>query len=170
MQMDEERAEYLVERYADMILRIGYTWLCDLDDAKDITQNVLIKALGSNQRFEDAEHEKAWLIRVAINECHDFKKSAWFRRRVPLDDAVSITVNAPEPDGILELVERLPLKYRRVVYLRYYEGYTVTDIARLLGESPALVSTHLKRARDKLKTMLNESGGYNYGKQISEGT
>lgn len=156
--MDEERAEDLVERYGDMLLRIGYTWFSNLDDAQDICQTVLVKLLEAPRAFPDGGQERAWVIRLAINVCKNLKKSAWLRRTVALDEGLHLSVPAPGPeeDGVLPLVQRLPLKYRRVIYLRYYEGYGVGEIADLLGQKPALVSTHLARARAKLKLMLEE--------------
>lgn len=156
--MDNERAEYLVETYADMVLRIGFTWLRDMDDAKDICQMVLIRLLEDDHTFESPAQERAWVIRVAINLCKDWKKSAWFRHRAALTDAVQLTADAPEEpnDSLLQAVNRLPLKYRQVIYLRYYEEYTVSEIAAMLAQSPALVSTHLARARKKLKMMLGD--------------
>lgn len=81
--MDEAQAEYLVTRYADLLIRIGRTWLEDLDDAKDICQIVLIKLLEHPRAFPDKGQERAWVIRIAVNECKNWKKSAWFRRRAP---------------------------------------------------------------------------------------
>lgn len=79
--MDGTRAEELVERYADAILRIGYTWLGDMDDAKDICQTVLIKLVEEGRRFPDLGQERAWVVRLSVNACKNWKKSAWFRRR-----------------------------------------------------------------------------------------
>lgn len=164
---DNDRAEYLVRRYSDAILRIGYTWLGDLDDAKDICQTVLIKLLEDGRLFSDPEQERAWVIRVAVNACKNWRKSAWFRRSVRLDAALPLAAEASEPeDGtLLRAIDRLPSKYRQVIYLRYYEGYEVKEIAGLLKQSPALVSTHLARAKAKLKTML---GGYDSESAVSE--
>lgn len=160
--MTDERAEYLVERYADLILRIGKTWLGDMDDAKDVCQTVLIKLLEHPRDFPDEVQERAWVVRLAVNECKNWRKSAWFRRRVPLDEGLELAVEDPEPEGgLLELVQTLPERYREVIFLRYYEGYEVREIAALLGRSPALVSTHLKRGREKLRNML---GGTEYAR------
>ncbi|MDE6880846.1 MAG: sigma-70 family RNA polymerase sigma factor [Oscillospiraceae bacterium] len=157
--MDEERAEYLVERYADLLLRIGRTWLGDLDDAQDVCQTVLIRLLEDPRDFPDKGQERAWVIRLAVNECKNWRKSAWLRRRAPLDEGLCLEVEQPEAGGLLEQVQALPAKYREVIFLRYYEGYEVREIAELLKISPALVSTHLKRGREKLKIML---GGTEY--------
>lgn len=165
--MDEERAEYLVDRYADMLVRIGYTWFSNREDAQDLCQTVLLKLLEEHRSFPDGGQERAWVIRVAVNLCKNWKKSAWFRRTVGLEEGLHLAVQAPEPeeDSVLPLVQRLPLKYRRVLYLRYYEGWQVGEIAALLGVRPALVSTHLARARDKLRRMLEDEG---YGRTVSE--
>lgn len=94
------------------------------------------------------------MIRLGINACKDWRKSAWYRRRAPLEAAAAVAAPAAEESALLEQVQRLPQPYRQVIFLRYYEGYSVKEIALLLGKSPALVSTHLKRARERLKTML----------------
>lgn len=157
--MDEERAEYLVERYADLLLRIGRTWLGDLDDAQDVCQTVLIRLLEDPRDFQDKGQERAWIIRLAVNECKNWRKSAWLRHRAPLDEGLCLEVELPEAGGLLEQVQALPAKYREVIFLRYYVGYEVREIAELLGRSPALISTWLKRAKEKLKIML---GGTEY--------
>lgn len=156
--MDNERAEYLVRQYSDMILRIGYTWLGNIDDAKDICQIVLINLLRDGRLFADTEQERAWIIRVSINACKDWKKSAWFRHCESLDASLHLYVELPEEtdEDLLQTVNKLPLKYRQVIYMRYYEGYEVSEIANLLKKSPALISTHLARAKAKLKKMLGD--------------
>ena len=161
--MTDERAEYLVEHYADLILRTGKTWLGDMDDAKDICQTVLIKLLENPREFPEESQERAWVIRVAVNECKNWRKTAWFRRRVPLDESLQLAAEDPEPEdgGLLAQVQALPAMYREVIFLRYYEGYEVKEIAALLGRSPALVSTHLKRGKEKLRNML---GGTEYAR------
>ena len=95
--MDEERAEYLVAHYADLLLRIGYTWLGNTDDAQDICQTVLIRLLEDPRSFPDSGQERAWVIRLAVNACKNWKRTAWFRHRVPLDDSLQLTVQMPEP-------------------------------------------------------------------------
>ena len=105
--MEEQRARELVDRYADAIIRLGYTWLGDLDDAKDICQEVLLKLLTDGRTFPDRGQERAWVIRVAVNQCKNWKKSAWFRRRAPLEEGLHLSVEAPEPeDGWIHLVRR----------------------------------------------------------------
>lgn len=162
--MNDERAEYLVDRYADLLVRIGKTWLNSTDDAMDVCQTVLIKLLEDPRTFPDRAQERAWVIRLAVNACKNWRKTAWFRHRAPLEDSLCLAVEDPEPEGgLLALVQSLPAKYREVIFLRYYEGYEVREIAVLLDRSPALVSTHLKRGKEKLRKLL---GGTEYAREF----
>lgn len=158
-----QEAEELVGRWADTVLRVGYTWTGNLQDAQDVSQTVLLKLLTSPRRFDTEERERAWVLRVAVNCCKDLRKSAWFRRRAPLESAGEAAVELPELEDspVLRAVQALPEKYRQAVYLRYYEEYEVEEIAALMGCGAPQVSTYLYRGRQKLKTML---GGI-YGQQ-----
>ena len=155
-----QEAEALVERWADTILRIAYTWTGNIQDAQDVCQTVLLKLLTQPHRFPDPDRERAWLLRVTVNCCKDLKKSAWMRKRASLDAAAETAVHLPEPEEspVLKAVLALPEKYRQAVYLRYYEEYSVNEIASLMGCKAAQVSTYLYRGKAKLKIMLG--GGY----------
>lgn len=157
--IDRARAAYLVETYSDLILRLSYTYLGSTHDAQDICQNVLLKLMTGGKQFESREHEKAFIIRTAVNACKDLLGSAWRKRTCSIDACVEMPAPNAEQDGLLDAVQRLPQKYREVVFLHYYEGYAVQEIAQLLGQREATVSTHLHRARQKLKDML---GGLGY--------
>ena len=154
-------AEELVERWADTVLRVAYTWTGNPQDAQDVCQTVLLKLLTCPERFPDLERQRAWVLRVTINCCKDLKKSAWARKRVSLEAAADAAVTMPEAgeSPVLEAVLALPEKYRQAVYLRYYEEYGVDEIAALLGCRPAQVSTWLYRGKAKLRTMLGGSYG-----------
>ena len=158
-ELDAREAERLVNTYSDLILRLSYTYLKSTQDGEDICQTVLLKLLTEDRVFESPEHERAWVVRVAINACKD-ELRAFRRRAVPLDAAAE--AEAPEPPRleVLDAVMALPEKYREAVYLFYYEGYSIDEIAALTGRSGAAVSAHLSRGRKKLKTMLE---GENYG-------
>ena len=146
----------LVERWSDAVLRVAYTWTGSLQDAQDVCQTVLLKLLTQPERFPDADRERFWVLRVTVNCCKDLKKSAWARRRVSLDAAAEAAVTMPDPgeSPVLEAVMALPEKYRRAVYLRYYEEYGVGEIAAPMGCRTTQVSTYLYRGKAKLRTML----------------
>lgn len=151
-----QEAEALVERWADTVLRVAYTWTGNLQDAQDVCQTVLLKLLTQPEHFPDARRERFWVLRVTVNCCKDLKKSAWARKRVSLEAAANAAVTMPEPgeSPVLEAVLALPEKYRRAVYLRYYEEYEIGEIAALMGCRASQVSTYLYRGKAKLRTML----------------
>lgn len=161
-QIGDLEAQRLVDTYSDMILRLAYTYLKSTQDAEDICQTVLLKLLTLDKAFENASHEKAWIIRAAINACKD-ELRAFRRKAVPLE-TVSETA-APEipVSDTLEAVMALPKKYREAIYLFYYEGYSIREIARFLHRSEAAVAAQLSRGRKQLKT---EIGGNKYEKQV----
>lgn len=107
--------------------------------------------------FQSSEHEKAWMIRVTINACKDLLRSLLRRRTVSLDEALEQPAPIPEDHReVLEAVLSLPVKYKDVVYLRYYEGYTASQIGEILGKKANTVYTLLTRARQMLKEKLGE--------------
>ncbi len=156
--MDRAEAERLVENYSDLILRLSYTYLKSTEDAKDICQTVFLKLLEKPQAFDSPEHERAWIIRTAINQCKDLLKSHWRRTTVDLEAARTVPAPEAEEGSLLAAVELLPPKYRAVIYLYYYEGYSAKEIAQLMGETPAAVATQLSRGREKLRTHLEQEG------------
>lgn len=157
-ELDADQAERLVETYSDLILRLSYTYLKSTQDGEDICQTVLLKLLTGDEKFDSPEHEKAWVIRTAINACKD-ELRAFRRRAVPLDGVAEAAAPEPPRSEVLDAVMELPGKYREAIYLFYYEGYSVKEIAALTGRSEAAVSAHLSRGRKKLRTMLG-GGGY----------
>ena len=156
--MNNKNADRLVDMYADMILRISYMYLKQTHSAEDICQDVFLKLLSGNLEFTSREHEKSWIIRTTINACKDHLRTDFWRRAVDLEGALEI--ESPEkPDSeLLDLVMMLPKNYRVSIYLHYYEGYQVNEIASILGKSPNTVSAYLYRGRSKLRIMIeNES-------------
>lgn len=129
--LDRGEAERLVHAYSDLILRLSYTYLKSTDDAQDICQTVFLKLLQKPQAFSSPEHEKAWIIRTAVNLCKDHLKSGWRRATVALDAAEAVPAPAEEEGSLLSAVNLLPPKYRTVIYLYYYEGYAAP------GDRPA---------------------------------
>lgn len=156
---DAADAEFFVRQYSNMILRLCFTYSLGRADAQDVCQNVFLKLLQSERRFADEGETRAFIIRVTINECKDLLKSGWRRRSVPLDELIEREVPflPAEDTDLLTAVQRLPVKYRQVVYLYYYEGYNAEEIAAMAGDKPAAVRQRLARARAKLKQELEGS-------------
>lgn len=108
--------------------------------------------------FVSSDHEKAWIIRTTANTCKDLLKSHWRRTTVAMEAASHIPAPELEEGSLSAAVNLLPPKYRAVIYLYYYEGYSSKEIARLLGRNPATVATQLRRGRTQLKDLLESEG------------
>lgn len=147
-------AEALLDRYADMVLRIALHNVGIPADAEDVAQEVFLKRITAKRAFDSIEHEKAWMIRVTVNQCRDFLRAA-HRRDVALDE--NVPCKAPDTE-VLDAVLRLPADFRNVIYLHYYEGLSVAEIARILRRRENTVSSRLHRAREALKSSL--TGGF----------
>lgn len=161
-QFNRDEAERLVRTYSDLILRLAYTYLKSTHDAEDICQNVFLKLLTGGYTFDSAEHEKAWVIRATANACKDSLRAV-HRRCVGLEAVAEAAAPEAPDSAVLDAVMALPQKYREAVYLHYYEGYSVREIAKLLGRSEAAVSAHLSRGRKSLRTTL---GGDFYEQRV----
>ena len=154
--MDTQQANRLVAQYSNMILRISYQYLKQTYDAEDICQTVFLKYLTKAPQFENEQHEKAWIIRTAINACKDHLKSSYFRRTVALDDAAQIAAPAVQGTWLLDAMKKLPEKYRLSLYLYYYEEYSAREIAEVMGVSESAVTQYLSRGRRKLRTLITD--------------
>ena len=151
----EWEANRAIDRYADLVRRVCMIHLKNHTDTEDIFQTVFLKYVTGSTEFESEEHEKAWFIRVTINACKDLLRSFFRSRTVSLDDLLEQPDQVPEDHReVLEAVLALPDKYRDVVYLHYYEGYTAPEIGTILHKNPNTVYTLLTRARDELRKML----------------
>ena len=151
----EQEANRAIERYADTVRRICMIHLKNHADTEDIFQNVFLKYVLSTAVFESEEHEKAWFIRVTINACRDLLKSFFPSRTVSLDTLLDQPADLTETDRtVLDAVLALPPKYRDVVYLHYYEGYTAPQIGQILKKNVNTVYTLLNRAKQALRETL----------------
>ncbi len=152
---NEEEAGRAIRLYADTVRRICMVHLKNYSDTEDIFQTVFLKYVLHSKPFESEEHEKAWIIRVTVNACKDLLKSVFRSQTVPLDTLIE-TPQAQELQHteLLGAVLSLPPKYKDVVYLYYYEGYSAEEISRILKKNVNTVYTLLTRARKILKKEL----------------
>lgn len=153
---DQNRMEEIYARHVDMVYRISLSYLKNTADAEDATADVFARLLSKEIAFQNAEHEKAWLIRTAVNICKDRLKHWWNRR--------SDIHELPDPAGSAELQDNkvwqaiieLPPHYKEVIYLYYYEGYTSREVAEILKRSHSTVRGQLRQARARLKGVLQD--------------
>ncbi len=154
----------IVETYSDMLLRIALNRVKSIPAAEDIVQGVFERLMRRRPIFENREHEKAWLIRTAVNLCLTDLRAESRHGELPLDENIAQDYGEDTFD-VLDAVQTLPTPDRYAVYLYYYEGYGVKDIGKLLKEPEGTISSRLSRARKKLKTILE---GGNHGRQIQQ--
>lgn len=155
--MNESRFTALAEKYMDMVYRIALNALGSAADAEDVTQNVMVRLYRADPDFESEEHAKRWLIRVAVNESKRFIGLPWKKREASLEEALNASAETDGPrNDLLRKVTGLPPKYRMPMYLYYYEGYSVKEIAELTGSKTSTLQTRLARGREKLREVLEE--------------
>ncbi len=154
----DEYIQYVLEKYSKMLIKLAFTYVKNMADAEDITQDVFVSLIKRGNSFENEEHEKAWLIRVTINNCKNQLKSSWNKLKVPLEEDISYMPK--EGSDVLAMVLDLPSKYRTVIHLHYYENYSINEIAGILRKKPATIGTWLARGRNLLKSKL--IGGFEY--------
>lgn len=162
----EERLNSWIELYSDAILRTCFLYLSDRPQAEDALQDTWIKAwrhMGEYER-KNIVSDKAWLMRIAINTCKDYRRSAWFRHvdhRKTLDELPGRFLQVEsEEDSLSVMVMDLPDKYKQVVLLYYFQGLTQKETAQALGLSSAAVVRRLKAAHVLLKQFLTGGEGF----------
>ena len=138
--------EKTMAKYADMLYRLCCLILKNESDAEDAVQETILKLYQKSPSFQNEEHEKAWLIRVATNQCRDMLR---FRIRHPQIDGEQLEKIGCEASdtGILEALSALPEKYRIVLTLYYVQECSVEDIARIICRTPSAVKMRLQKGR-----------------------
>lgn len=139
--------------YGAMLFRICMVYLGNKADAEEAMQEAFLKLMYSSPQFISDEHEKAWLIRVTANICRDMLRSVWHKRVVRMEDIENYYDN-PSDAHIMEEILKLPVKYKAVIYLYYFEDYAIKKISELLKITESAVKMRLKRGRDILKIEL----------------
>ncbi len=151
----DEAVSEAIEKYSDMVRRICFLYLKNYADVEDVFQEVFLKFFLCRASFENAEHERAWLCRVAFNKCKDLCKSFWRKRVVSIEE-MDIPFESPEQEELIKEVMQLPPDQRQIIYLHYYEGRTVPEIAGIMGKNTNTVYTMLRRARESMRRRLGE--------------
>lgn len=150
--MEKHRIEQLFRQYADDVFRLSMSYLGNRQDAEDICQSVFLNLIHKNVTLLPGK-EKAWLLTCAANACKNHLRSFWKRNVTELDPNLS-QVSEDHYD-LYQAVLRLPITYRGVVHLYYYEGYDQGEIAKILGISRTAVQTRMDRARAILRKELS---------------
>lgn len=158
--MNDFQFNFYAKKYMDMVFRLAFSMVKCRTDADDITQNVLLALYRCNKEFESDVHIKNWLVRVTLNEC----KKLWRSPKNRTDDfenySASLSFSEERFGDLYHAIMSLDKKYRVVIVLYYYEGYSLSELSELLGLPQGTVGTRIKRAREKLKVWLTEDEKY----------
>lgn len=156
--MDTKEYERLTSLLLDSVYRVAVNGCRNYTDAEDIVQNTFLKLWQKKDGFESDDHARRWLLRVAVNECNSLWRSPWKRKTSSLEELAQEPVfTTPEKSSLYDAVKELPQKNRLIVYLYYFEDYSVKEVAQMMGLSESAVQNRLFRAREKLKEILKEA-------------
>ena len=150
--------QVVMEKYKDNLFSAAFSICKSAADADDVVQDTLIQYHMTDKQFDNEQHIRAWLLRVAINKAKNVNMSFWRRASAPLEDYTETLVfETPEAKWLFTEVLKLPEKYRIVIHLYYYEDYPVKEIAQILHTSESNIKVRLSRGRKMLKTTLKEA-------------
>lgn len=182
--VDDRELQLKIDTYGNMLFKLSYLRLQNMQDAEDVVQEVFYQYLKNPRTFQSPEHEKAWFLKVTLNGCRKIWRSAWRRHRTPWQDgdgddpaeagigeASGAESASHEPEErffrqeenrrLLQAVLALPEKYRDVIHLFYYEELSVKEIAQITGRGQSTVTSQLTRGRELLRKSLREE--YDFG-------
>ncbi len=149
----EKEITLAIEHYGDLIQKICCLHLKQQSDIDDVFQTVFLK-YAQSEPFHDAEHEKAWLLKVTMNACKTTYRDK-FRKHLPLHEVMDLYGISPSDTSyIFDALLKLKDSYRNVIYLYYYEGYKIKEIAYILHKKENTIHTWLRRAKEELKSLL----------------
>ena len=153
----KQTVQELVALYQNNLFAAAFNVCKNAQDAEDIVQDTFIRYYTLNKEFDNEQHIRAWLLRVAINRAKNANHTFWRRNKLSLEDYMeTLTFETPQSENLFETVMQLPEKYRIVIHLYYYEDYSVREIANILRLSESNVKVRLSRGRSLLKEVLKE--------------
>ncbi|HDX9590688.1 TPA: sigma-70 family RNA polymerase sigma factor [Bacillus pseudomycoides] len=157
----------IMNKYGQEILQLVYSYVNNKEVAEDLTQDIFVKCYKSLHTYKGKSKLRTWLWRIAINHCKDYIKS-WYNKKVIVTENESTytgvqkesveqtVIQNDEDHRLASAVMNLPIKYREVIYLFYFEELSIKDIAMVIEVKENTIKTRLKRAKELLKIGLEE--------------
>ena len=147
----------LYEQYYTMVYRLSLLLLKNTQDAEDAAQTIFLKVIEKQPVFADEEHTRAWLLTVTRNYCRDVQRSFWHKKRTDMEHLPEPSVEPfdRQESLLFEIFQTLPKKQREVVYLYYFEDYSIREIAKLLDRNESTVQSQLFAARKRMKKQFS---------------
>lgn len=163
----KELLEELMHRYGDKVLRLAYSYLRDRHLAEDVAQEVFVRVFLSLERFQGKSSISTWIYQITVNLCRDLLRSQkHYHQGSPLEISPEAGHQGPSlEDTVLAQMEyrelwqaifALPVAYREVIWLYYYEQLDLKELAQVLGISQSAAKLRLYRARQHLRKLLQE--------------
>lgn len=152
--MTEQEFQAVYERQVSRIYQICCFYLGNVADAQDAVQNIFMKLLEKQIRFRDEQHEMAWFYTVARNHCKDLLRSGWRKKRVDMEALPEISARREVPvhdPHIEQAIQTLSVKQKEVLYLYYYEEYSIREISQMLNRKESTIQTQLAAGRKKIR-------------------
>ena len=148
------------DRQVKRVYRLAMVLMGNISDAEDVKHTVFLKAWEKKPDFRDADHEIAWILTTTRNQCKDIHKSFYRRKRADLENAPEpqVTLETQMDSEIWEALQSLAEKYRMVLYLYYYEGYSVRELSVILRRRESTLQTQLATGRKQMKSLLESKG------------
>lgn len=163
----EDLIDEIMNKYAQEVLQLVYSYVNNKEVAEDVTQDIFVKCYKSLHTYKGNSNLKTWLWRIAINHCKDYLKS-WYNKKVIVteddftymesqkESVEQIVIQNAEDSRLASAVMSLPIKYREVIYLFYYEELSIKEIATVIEVKENTIKTRLKKAKELLKKGLEE--------------
>ncbi len=163
----DELIDEIMNQYGQEILQLAYSYVKQQETAEDLTQEIFVKCYHSLHTYKGKSAFRTWLWRIAINHCKDFLKSWYYKNVMTTENGsqyigaakenVEQTVIQNEEDQVLaSVVMDLPIKYREVIYLYYFEELPIKEISAVIEVKENTVKTRMRKAKKLLKERLGE--------------
>ncbi|PDX93947.1 RNA polymerase factor sigma C [Bacillus thuringiensis] len=163
----EDLIDEIMNKYGQEVLQIVYSYVNNKEIAEDLTQDIFVKCYKSLHTYKGNSNLKTWLWRIAINHCKDYLKS-WYNKKVIVteddftymeiqkESVEQTVIQNAEDRELASAVMSLPIKYREVIYLFYYEELSIKEAATVIEVKENTIKTRLKKAKELLKKGLEE--------------
>lgn len=168
---NEDKLEEIMIEHGSDLVRLAFNYVKDKETAKDMVQNTFIKCYENLDKFRYDSSIKTWLYRITINQCKDYLRS-WHYRKVQTKSVFESAVKSllplteekvikeAESQELRNVIFSLPKNYQEVIYLYYYKSLTINEVAEVTDLNLNTVKTRLRRAKQRLKILIEEAGIY----------
>ncbi len=151
----------LLDLYGRKSLRFALQYAGNIDDAKDIVQDTIIKVWKKIETYNEGIPFNHWYFKILVNTCRDWRKNAFRRLRKPLrefeiEQVVERKNNSLEIAWLKEQIIKMPPKMRMIFILHYLEDFTISDISELLDRSVDTIRVQIMRGRQFLRKLFEE--------------